>query len=59
LVTTVHGSSLEDVKSKPILGELLEKKLFERYVVLNNIKQIGHLEAIYDSLGNRIYHQDY
>ncbi len=57
LITTVHGSSIEDIKSKPILGELLQKKLFERYVILNNIKQIGHLEEIYDSSGNRIYHQ--
>ncbi|MDD4111938.1 MAG: stage III sporulation protein AA [Herbinix sp.] len=57
LIATVHGSSIEDVKSKPILGELLRKRLFERYVILNNIKQIGHLEEIYDAFGNRIYHQ--
>jgi stage III sporulation protein AA len=54
LIATVHGSSIEDVKSKPVLGELLEKKLFERYVILNNVKEIGHLEDIYDSLGNKI-----
>ena len=56
LIATVHGSSIEDIKSKPILGELLQNKLFERYVILNNVKQIGHLEEIYDSFGNRIYH---
>lgn len=55
LISTVHGSSIEDIKSKPILGELLQKKLFERYVILNNIKRIGHLEEIYDASGNRIY----
>ncbi len=58
LIATVHGNSIEDVKTKPILGELLKKRLFERYVILNNIKQIGHLEEIYDAFGNRIYHQD-
>ncbi|NLO10189.1 MAG: stage III sporulation protein AA [Clostridiales bacterium] len=57
LIATVHGSSIEDVKSKPILGELLKKRLFERYVILNNIKQIGHLEEIYDASGNRIFYQ--
>jgi stage III sporulation protein AA len=57
LIATVHGSSMEDIKSKPILGELLKKRLFERYVILNNIRQIGHLEEIYDASGNRIYHQ--
>lgn len=54
LIATVHGSSIEDIKSKPVLGELLEKKLFERYVILNNVKEIGHLKDIYDSLGNKI-----
>ena len=58
LIATVHGSSIEDIKSKPILGELMNRKLFERYVILNNFKQIGHLEDIYDALGNRIYHQE-
>ena len=26
LIATVHGSSIEDVKSKPILGELVKKQ---------------------------------
>lgn len=55
LIATVHGSSIEDIKGKPVLGELLMKKLFERYVILSNIKQIGHLEEIYDETGRRIY----
>jgi stage III sporulation protein AA len=55
LIATVHGSSLEDIMSKPILGELIKKKLFERYVILSNVKGIGHLEEIYDSTGKRLY----
>lgn len=55
LIATVHGSSIEDIKSKPVLGELLEERLFERYIILNNITRIGHIEEIYDSLGNNIY----
>lgn len=57
LIATVHGSTIEDVRSKPILGELLQKKLFERYVILNNITRIGHLEGVYDDSGNRIYNK--
>lgn len=56
LIATVHGSSIDDVKSKPVLGELLQKKLFERYVILNNMVRIGHLEEIYDASGKRIYY---
>lgn len=55
LIATVHGNSIEDIKSKPILGELLQNKVFERYIILSNIRKIGHLEAIFDASGNRIY----
>jgi stage III sporulation protein AA len=49
LIATVHGSSIEDIKNKPTLGELVNKKLFERYIILSNITCVGHLEEIYDS----------
>ncbi len=55
LIATVHGSSIEDIRNKPILGELVDKKLFERYVILSNSTGIGHLEEIYDAAGKRIY----
>jgi stage III sporulation protein AA len=55
LIATVHGSSIEDIRSKPTLCDLVKKKLFERYIILNNDTEIGHLEEIYDSDGKRIY----
>ena len=55
LISTVHGSSIEDIRSKPILGELVEKKLFERYLILSNAKGVGHLEGIYDVDCRQIY----
>ncbi len=55
LIATVHGSSIEDIKNKPTLCELVHKKLFERYVILSNVTGVGHLEEIYDSAGKRIY----
>lgn len=55
LIATVHGSSIDDVKSKPVLGELVQKKLFERYIILSNIAGIGHLDTIYDTIGNQLY----
>jgi len=55
LIATVHGSSIEDIRNKPILCDLVKKKLFERYIILNNVKGIGHLEEIYDTEGKRLY----
>ncbi len=58
LIATVHGSSLEDIKRKPTLGELVQKKVFERYVILSNRKSIGNLEEIYDSDWKQLYTGD-
>ena len=55
LIATVHGSSIDDIRNKPILGELVQKKLFERYVVLSNTTRIGHLKEIYDAAGRLLY----
>ncbi len=55
LIATVHGSSIEDIRNKPVLGELMVKRLFERYVILSNVNQIGRLEEIYDAFGRQIY----
>lgn len=55
LIATVHGSSIEDIKSKPILSDLVQKRLFERYIILSNLRGVGQLEEIYDSQGIRLY----
>ncbi len=55
LIATVHGNSIEDIRNKPILGKLVEERLFERYILLNNHGGVGHLEEIYDENGMRIY----
>jgi stage III sporulation protein AA len=55
LIATVHGNSIDDIKNKPILGKLVEERLFERYILLNNHGSVGHLEEIYDEYGKRIY----
>jgi stage III sporulation protein AA len=55
LIATVHGSSIEDIKAKPVLGELMEKRLFGRCIVLSGLAGAGHLEGIYDAAGRLIY----
>ncbi len=49
LIATVHGSSIDDLKQKPVLRRLVEERIFERYIVLNNKGKIGNIDQIYDS----------
>ena len=55
IIATVHGSSIEDIHNKPILGKLVEEKVFERYIVLNNKKDVGNVEEIFDENGSVLY----
>lgn len=50
LMCTVHGRSLLDIQRKPILSKLIEKKIFERIIVLNHKNGPGTVENIYDGL---------
>lgn len=55
LLATVHGSSMEDIMERPLMGNLVRQKVFDRYIILNGKRKAGHIEEIYDSMGNRIY----
>ena len=47
-ITTVHGKSLEDLYSKPVIGELVKDKIFDRIVILSNQPEVGTIEKIID-----------
>ncbi len=53
LIATVHGTSLEDIRRKPLLGRLVAERLFERYVVLGRGKA-GQILGIYDGDGGSV-----
>ena len=54
LIATVHGSSMEDIRQKPVLGKLLQEQWFERYVVLEGKKRPGYVARICDSKGKEL-----
>ena len=58
LIATVHGSSIDDIKNKPLLGKLVREKIFERYIILNNQGCVGNLEEIYDERGTVLFRAD-
>ncbi|MGN0355931.1 MAG: stage III sporulation protein AA [Muricoprocola sp.] len=56
ILCTVHGSSIDDVRKKPLLQKLVQDRVFERYVVLCNQKNIGKIHQIFDERGTNIFH---
>lgn len=52
MIASIHGASMEEAKKKPILGELIRKKRFERYVVLQKEERPGEIQGIYDERGS-------
>lgn len=52
LIASVHALNLEEAREKPVLGELVRKHRFERYIVLGNSRHPGEIVHIYDGRGN-------
>lgn len=52
LIASVHGRDMEEVSEKPVLSELVRKKRFERYVVLEKRRHPGEIRAVFDQRGS-------
>lgn len=48
ILATVHGSTVEDIRKKPVLAAMAEEGMFSRYVVLKRIPRPGTVEGVYD-----------
>lgn len=48
IITSAHGSNLDDVLGHPVLEQVIEKRLFDRLLILGNSMGIGTLEKVYD-----------
>lgn len=55
LLATVHGNSVEEIRQKPLLQRLIKYHYFQRYVVLEREKEVGHIREIFDEWGTRLY----
>ena len=54
LLATVHGSCMEELLQKPVLRELVEQGIFERYVFLEAGKIPGRIGQILDRQGESV-----
>ena len=54
MVATVHGESMEEIRKKPLLEQMLKEQCFERYVLLCHKSHVGEIAGIYDKYGDEI-----
>ena len=57
LLATVHGSSIDEIRKKPLLERLMKEHVFERYIILQKetAGKIGKVREIYDERGTCLY----
>ncbi|GAW94157.1 stage III sporulation protein AA [Calderihabitans maritimus] len=48
LITTVHGRDHKSLSNRPQLKKLMERGIFDRYVILSRSRGVGTIEAIID-----------
>lgn len=51
VVCTIHGKNLEEVRHKPTMRQLIEQRIFKRFIVLENL---GKITGIFDEYGDCI-----
>lgn len=52
LIASIHGTDMEEATEKPVLGDLIRKRCFERYIILGRGKHPGEIRNIYDERGS-------
>ncbi len=55
ILVTVHGDSVEDIQKKPVLREMVEERMFSRYVVLACRPHPGTVTGVYDLQCRELY----
>lgn len=59
VIASVHGSTIEDIRNKPLLKELFENQMFQRYVILSNVPKVGSIKEVYDEHGCILYENNW
>lgn len=54
IFATAHGKNLAEVARRPYLRELIEEKLFGRYLLLSRKNGTGTIEGLYDQDGHKL-----
>lgn len=58
LMATIHGNDLEDIRHRLNLNNLIEERIFQRYIILDRSRGVGTIKHIFDENGLRdIYYR--
>lgn len=49
IITTAHGKNIQDALNRPVLANVINKRLFDRILILGNSKGVGTVEAVYET----------
>lgn len=52
LITSVHASSMDELKRRPVLDSLIEDHVFERFILLERNATPGTIRTVLDAHGN-------
>lgn len=55
ILATAHGYGIDDIRRRPLFQELIEKRLFERYVILGYPGGVGTVKEILGEDGQVLY----
>ena len=58
MIATVHGATMDEVRQKPVLGELINSQRFERYIVQGNECCIGEVLGIFNDQGDLLFKEE-
>ena len=57
MITTVHGASLEELMNRPYIAQMIQDRLFEKIVFLDNSKGIGTVSKVIE--GSDLFKEDF
>ncbi|WP_062104709.1 stage III sporulation protein AA [Bacillus niameyensis] len=57
LMMTTHGYSYDEVRKRPMLNQIMNEQVFDRYIELSRSNGPGTVAAIKDSEGKSIYYK--
>jgi len=54
LIMTTHGTSIEEIRKRPSLKEIIDQDIFQRFIVLSRASGPGTITHILDSSGKEL-----